>query len=870
MNAFQEQCKSTLISKGYVKHYELKHTSGWFIGLWVCIIICIVLAITSGVFAIIPAIGAVVCSIVSYVNYKHDFALLQDRWLKYLKESGEGEKLLGDLFETIASTQKQTSSTPTYPRVLCSDTSSGNDENEDDDGESDLDDDIAKTFNNEVQIKYFKELFFMLKDDGKKKLEMPFDSKYSIVNDDENTLLIIDYYKICYKLVCEEHKKQYSESNLLAVDFRVFDNTKVIVMYFDGFEHKVAKNDVHTIVLTLDATDLSHKFYAIFKEDNRIGTIIGWNEYGREELENNRIKHNPADILGFIFGYQEPNSDVPFTITPEQKKTIQEMLKVPTMGISKYKNKLGWDRDKINEFNLYMIANGGMTQRYDKRFGDSVLVTIDNERLAECLDVMVEGAKQNKLSDEDEFLITKEEQQMMAKCFEKGINDYEIITNKLKWDILKKQQFFDFLRDMAYFDVEGGYTLDDEDYGKLVINKNEFQDILDNLPLQLDDSDFDEEWHNECCENVLEMIDEISKKNPTFKGNQKYTLKDIDMMIGMSFCPITHKPKNLCQEIKDNFVMHTKIKDNFRFKHDFTISEIKELIKLAFNYEKETVDNDEENDFTKEFRGLEEKQKKALKGKSADEVEEYLFGKKQTPEERERIGKLVDEAEKMGLVPNRQVKRNSDNANIIQSFGLNPDNPICLTSVSNSYAYLNFLKCSSKDEEIINKVRQGSIPYNNVMIDKWQITIMNKKQNLTQNIILYINGYARHDDFDKAPNGFTMLSKEMESRPSLIKFVDFEEKHATEINKLRGNGQSSIYDYINNYGLPILTKVALINDRVVGAHWGVCDGDVFVPDGCCSDMVIYKTNKKLWEEIKNGLLKSLIQKAKEKGFTKFI
>jgi hypothetical protein len=328
MNAFQEQCKATLIQKGYVKHYELRHTGGWFIGLWICIIICIVLAITSGFFAVIPAIAAVVCGIVSYINYKYNFALLQDRWFKYLRESGEGEKLMSGLFGMNTDTQ-QKPSTQTCPRVLYSDNNNDSESDDDDEEIADLD--------------LFKGVFFEIAKKGKKQIECLFDPKYSVVKGDETVLMAVSYFNDC---------NQNNENNLVAVEYKKFDNYKMIVMYFDCPEKRVAVDNCTHIVLTLEKDSLEQRFFAVMKTSEKFGRLSELDEQDNDTLIQNKVALDSTGIIKTIRTELTGESDdepknIPFTITSEEKKKISDLIK-GAFSMETLKSRMGWDRDKIN------------------------------------------------------------------------------------------------------------------------------------------------------------------------------------------------------------------------------------------------------------------------------------------------------------------------------------------------------------------------------------------------------------------------------------------------------------------------------------------------------------------------------------------
>jgi len=88
-------------------------------------------------------------------------------------------------------------------------------------------------------------------------------------------------------------------------------------------------------------------------------------------------------------------------------------------------------------------------------------------------------------------------------------------------------------------------------------------------------------------------------------------------------------------------------------------------------------------------------------------------------------------------------------------YGTNPNNPICLRSISEEYTYLELISCQSNDEIITNKVRLGSKPFNGAIFDIWQISIRNTRLNLNENVVLYMNPYSNKSDFNKVPDRFS-------------------------------------------------------------------------------------------------------------------
>lgn len=181
-------------------------------------------------------------------------------------------------------------------------------------------------------------------------------------------------------------------------------------------------------------------------------------------------------------------------------------------------------------------------------------------------------------NDSDEFSVSEDDAEIIATFFRQGVTDVDTILKKLNWNEKKRKQFIDFLLLMDFIDFGSFDDLDKKlrtNDTSLSIDGHKLQEFFDNLPIEFGEDFFDQEWHDDCCKTLKELIEEMATKNPTFKSKNKYTLDDVDMLIGMSFCCITRKPKDLCKTVQET------IKE-FTNKKELSLSEIITLVDKVF------------------------------------------------------------------------------------------------------------------------------------------------------------------------------------------------------------------------------------------------------------------------------------------------
>ncbi|OQC11883.1 MAG: hypothetical protein BWX72_02123 [Firmicutes bacterium ADurb.Bin080] len=190
----------------------------------------------------------------------------------------------------------------------------------------------------------------------------------------------------------------------------------------------------------------------------------------------------------------------------------------------------------------------------------------------------------------EEFSVSEEDAEIIATLFRQGTNDVNTILTKLKWEREKRNQFIDFIFTMGFIEIGDFDSFEDEifDNVSFSIDYSKFQEFFDNLPIDFGDDFFDDEWHKECCESIINLIDEITATN---KNKLIYDSKDIDLLIGKCFCCITRKPTDLCAAVQDEV-------KNLAKNKKLSIGEIKTLIKNVFL--SFAVDEDDESEYEEE------------------------------------------------------------------------------------------------------------------------------------------------------------------------------------------------------------------------------------------------------------------------------
>lgn len=240
---------------------------------------------------------------------------------------------------------------------------------------------------NKNNLALFRGIFFKLKEMGKTKLKYFFDPNCSVIKGDKTSLAAVAFFNEC---------NENDENNLVALEYKTFDNYKFIIMYLDSPEKRVVTDHCHTIVLTLNMNNFEQNFYALIKTNETLGYISKWNEDNNHSIIRKQIPLTSTEIIKIVreelIGKNkiEPKN-IPFTITSELKKEIVRLMNVAFTS-DKLKRITNWDSDKINEFQNYLIENDGITRRYDKRFEGSfkVVFAVNTERALECLEYMKE------------------------------------------------------------------------------------------------------------------------------------------------------------------------------------------------------------------------------------------------------------------------------------------------------------------------------------------------------------------------------------------------------------------------------------------------------------------------------------------------
>lgn len=664
----------------------------------------------------------------------------------------------------------------------------------------DKDFDEQNIVNVEVQLEKLPQIFFG-----------DIDGKITQAIENENSKYIQEVYKLIHQEAVEENDED-CENALLNVDFVNDEEEGWQLAFLECLAEK--QNDCFYIILALSSDSKTKRYLVAMRTSNKTNQFgYGVGEFGEVNPDTSNIQHgetstNYFDVVDSMkLALSKPN--------PKAKKVSAITSAVTKKAINK----------------------------------KPITKNVDD------------------IDDNEDFIVSEQEVEKLVDLFNNNIVCVNDIIQEMGWTGKKAKGFLDFLSLMGYVGLENE-DLFDENLNSLIIREDSIQELIDELPVEIDESAFDEEWHKELSETIQGLVVEMAPKNIS-----KYSFDDIDLIIGKSFCCVRHKPDGLCQEVQDTIRECAKLK--YKTKKEFSLEEIKKLIQAAFakinSQDDESDDGNDDNDeavfeigkvyqladlesklntstgyaqhiFMRELMleglkaggedvMLDKRAMGELNGKQKPILEvlymgmqnkaQSQFGEKETEKTpieaiqfsdnpksatltfinpkiyesrtmafiKVKAGemmmtslfRLTETLDAMLLIKSDKTftvstfkdwtnqnagfertlgsiteKDTKENANKIQGYGLNPDDPICLTSVNDTYTYLNFLKCSSSDEEIVNKVRLGSMSYANVMLDKWQITVKNKKLNLTQNVVLYMNGYARHNDFNKAPKGFTM------------------------------------------------------------------------------------------------------------------
>ena len=170
---------------------------------------------------------------------------------------------------------------------------------------------------------------------------------------------------------------------------------------------------------------------------------------------------------------------------------------------------------------------------------------------------------------DDEFIVSEADAEIIATLFRQGVSDYPAIIKAVKWKKAKQKQFYDFMTLMGYYNFED--SLFDEDFTPSLSNfrvpKEKYEEFFQNLPIEFGEDFWDEKWYRMAYDELRQFLIQLDKKNPSFKKKTSYSLADMEMIIGMAFCPLTPKPKTLCSEIHN--LMRIRLrrtnKDRFSF-----------------------------------------------------------------------------------------------------------------------------------------------------------------------------------------------------------------------------------------------------------------------------------------------------------------
>ena len=174
-----------------------------------------------------------------------------------------------------------------------------------------------------------------------------------------------------------------------------------------------------------------------------------------------------------------------------------------------------------------------------------------------------------------DFIVSQADAEIIAHLFNEGVSDFQSIIDALEWTEEKNKQLFDFAFD--YFDFSD--FDDDNDYNPIIPEEN-YRSFIHNLPIDFSDDWFDEEWYEEVYQELRDFMIEIDETRQE-KGKMNYSLDDVIYLIGMTFCPITQKPKHLVKEIQ-SLVCVSLRKAN---KKTFIFDEVLDAFDKAFeNY----------------------------------------------------------------------------------------------------------------------------------------------------------------------------------------------------------------------------------------------------------------------------------------------
>ena len=146
-----------------------------------------------------------------------------------------------------------------------------------------------------------------------------------------------------------------------------------------------------------------------------------------------------------------------------------------------------------------------------------------------------------------EFHLTHEEGVMLENLFSQDIYDFNIISNALKLNNERRFDFYVFLMDRGYIDIN--LNIDPFDGDTSFIPKEKIRDLWYELPIDFRDDYFEEEWYFWAYGEMRKYLEEICQKNDDCENVKFYDLDDVIDCIGMIYSPLAHSPKNLYKTI---------------------------------------------------------------------------------------------------------------------------------------------------------------------------------------------------------------------------------------------------------------------------------------------------------------------------------
>lgn len=151
------------------------------------------------------------------------------------------------------------------------------------------------------------------------------------------------------------------------------------------------------------------------------------------------------------------------------------------------------------------------------------------------------------------LIVSEEDAEIIATLFRQGVSDFPTILKSVRWDKIKQQQFYDFMIMMGYYDFDD-YLNDENSIAPTLANvrvpKEKYTEFFQNLPIEFSEDSWDEEWYRNAYYELRKILVEINKHNPAFKKKNGYSLDDVELIIGMTFCPLLQKPEDLCADIQ--------------------------------------------------------------------------------------------------------------------------------------------------------------------------------------------------------------------------------------------------------------------------------------------------------------------------------